>query len=195
MFPLKLTTQDELFTAGFAEVDGIKVGFTNMFSEFNHDKVVILPAEVIARIPELREAYIAASEAYRQACWAAQESLNRGASVEVVNSMHLYDPYKVYRKTRFKHFKRSSDGYVYLIKSQFDAYYKIGRAVNPEKRMRTFNVKLPFKVEFVCVIKTEDMYALETELHRRFKAKHIEGEWFALDAADVEYIKSLAQEG
>jgi hypothetical protein len=53
-------------------------------------------------------------------------------------------------------------------------------------------VLLPFEVEYVCLIKTDDMYALEKQLQREYSDKNIKGEWFALSPADVEYIKGLA---
>lgn len=84
------------------------------------------------------------------------------------------------------------DGYVYLIQSP-SGHYKIGRTSDPKDRMKTFNVKLPFEVEFICVIPTEDMYFLEKQLHRQFAAKRVNGEWFALSADDVEYIKGLTK--
>lgn len=86
---------------------------------------------------------------------------------------------------------RNRSGYVYLIKSPTGAY-KIGRTNNPENRMRTFNVKLPFEIEFIALIKTEDMVWLEKDLHDRFAAKRINGEWFSLDENDVDYITGLA---
>ncbi len=86
--------------------------------------------------------------------------------------------------------RRTSAGFVYLVQSP-TGLYKIGRSVNPNDRLKTFSVKLPFEVSFACLIQTEDMYALESELHRRFAAKRVAGEWFALDADDVDYIKSL----
>ena len=82
-------------------------------------------------------------------------------------------------------------GYVYLIQSPTGTY-KIGRTKNPADRMKTFSVKLPFEVEYVAVIQTLDMRGLEAALHRRYEDKHVNGEWFALDAADVEAIKALA---
>lgn len=83
-------------------------------------------------------------------------------------------------------------GYVYLLQSTTGAY-KIGRSINPHNRLKTFEVKLPFEVEYVCVIATDSMVALEAALHGRFADKRVNGEWFALTPDDVEYIKGLAQ--
>jgi hypothetical protein len=83
------------------------------------------------------------------------------------------------------------EGYVYLLQSPTSAY-KIGRAKDPANRAKTFGVQLPFEVEFIALIKTDDMYALELELHTQYADKRINGEWFNLDAADVETIKSMA---
>lgn len=81
-------------------------------------------------------------------------------------------------------------GYVYLIQSSTGAY-KIGRTKDPSSRSKTFGVQLPFEVEFIATIATADMFALEAKLHIEFDAKRINGEWFALDTSDVEYIKSI----
>lgn len=81
-------------------------------------------------------------------------------------------------------------GYVYLVKSS-TGYYKIGRTIDPDDRMRTFSVKLPFEVAYEHLIKTSDMFMLESQLHNKFHKKRINGEWFILDESDVEYIKSL----
>lgn len=82
-------------------------------------------------------------------------------------------------------------GYVYLIQSPTGAY-KIGRTKDPSNRMKTFTVKLPFEVDYVCVIETADMYTLEGDLHLRFNSKRVNGEWFRLEPQDVEHIKELA---
>lgn len=83
------------------------------------------------------------------------------------------------------------DGFVYLIQSPTGTY-KIGRTVNPADRMKTFTVKLPFEVEYTCVIPADDMYYLERTLHAQFADKRVNGEWFKLSPEDVEYIKGLA---
>lgn len=83
-------------------------------------------------------------------------------------------------------------GFVYLIQSP-TGYYKIGRTTNPKDRMKTFSVKLPFEVEYVCVIQTDNMYGLEQILHNRFADKRVNGEWFNLSPDDVEHIKGMAE--
>ena len=82
-------------------------------------------------------------------------------------------------------------GFVYLLQSPTSAY-KIGRTKNPDDRLKTFGVKLPFEVEYVCLIKTADMGALEAELHGYFADKRINGEWFNLTPDDVAQIKEMA---
>lgn len=96
------------------------------------------------------------------------------------------------RKASKKQEKRlaTGAGYVYLIQSPTGAY-KIGRTKNPKDRMKTFGVQLPFEVEFVHLIETPDMYTLESDLHKRFEERRVNGEWFALEPADIEFIKGL----
>lgn len=86
--------------------------------------------------------------------------------------------------------KRDRSGWVYLVQSP-TGYYKIGRTSDPDNRVKTFKVKLPFEVEYICLIQTGDMYILESQLHIRFADKRVNGEWFNLESADVEYIRSL----
>ncbi len=95
-----------------------------------------------------------------------------------------------YTPTRVKTVKKKP-GYVYLIQSPTGAY-KIGRTSNPANRIKTFSVKLPFEVEYVCVIPTEDMHGLEAQLHALYAEQRINGEWFNLTPDNVEFIKGLA---
>ncbi len=81
-------------------------------------------------------------------------------------------------------------GYVYLLQSP-SKFYKIGHTANYKERIHTFNVKLPFEVEYIALIESNNMFKLENELHTKYDGKRGNGEWFALDNDDVEYIKSL----
>jgi hypothetical protein len=81
-------------------------------------------------------------------------------------------------------------GYVYLIKSA-SGYWKIGRTVNPDDRIKTFSVKLPFEVEYEHLIPCGDHVKAEAELHKRFASKRSNGEWFCLDETDIAWIKAI----
>lgn len=87
-------------------------------------------------------------------------------------------------------YKIARPGFVYLIRSA-SGYYKIGRTKNPDDRIATFSVKLPFEVEYEHLIETTDMYQLEKDLHARFADRRVNGEWFDLTDDDVAYVKSL----
>lgn len=82
-------------------------------------------------------------------------------------------------------------GYIYLLQSVTGAY-KIGRSKDPDDRLKTFEVKLPFEVSYVCTVETADMYMLEKKLHQLFEHKRINGEWFSLNDKDIAAIKALA---
>jgi hypothetical protein len=83
-------------------------------------------------------------------------------------------------------------GYVYLLQSP-TKYRKIGKTKNPNNRLKTFSVKLPFEVEYEALIQTNNMSQLEVDLHNLFASKRVNGEWFDLSPEDVEYIKGLAE--
>ena len=74
-------------------------------------------------------------------------------------------------------------GEVYLIKS--GRHYKIGRSVSAAKRERELQIQLPEKATRVHTIRTDDPVGIERYWHERFGAKRLNGEWFKLDAADV----------
>jgi hypothetical protein len=81
-------------------------------------------------------------------------------------------------------------GYVYIVQDKtVTKYCKIGRTRNPERRLRDFEVKLPFELELLWLIPTDDANGLETRLHRQYAKKRIGGECFALTPADIDAIK------
>lgn len=79
-----------------------------------------------------------------------------------------------------------SGGYVYLIKSEYG--YKIGKTKNLKQRTQLFGVKLPFPIEIAGYGWFEDYSSAETEYHRRYAHKRLEGEWFKLSESDVRTI-------
>lgn len=87
--------------------------------------------------------------------------------------------------------KRREKGFVYLLPDETGTY-KIGCTADPESRAKSYRTHRSTPVEFTCLIASPDMKDLEKQLHIQFADKRVNGEWFALDSADVEYIKSLA---
>ena len=80
-------------------------------------------------------------------------------------------------------------GFVYVIRSSYG--YKIGKTKRMKQRSQLFSVKLPFEIEVVHYAWFEDYSRAELELHRRFKTKRLNGEWFQLTHGDVEEIKAF----
>jgi len=81
-------------------------------------------------------------------------------------------------------------GYVYLLLAD-NGVYKIGASENPKRRGRELGIKLPYALVQVHLIPTDDMVTTEQILHGWFAEKRLDGEWFELDADDVELIKTI----
>jgi hypothetical protein len=79
-------------------------------------------------------------------------------------------------------------GYVYVLRAE-TGHYKIGKTSNPKDRIRTFGVKLPFRVEYELVIPSYNHHVLEKKLHERFAYCRLDGEWFLLTQEDVDRLR------
>lgn len=150
---------------GFA----IPTSFTNYLVIPSHEQINHFMAQVHLFYRTHTDEEIALINAEQERLWYAQS-----------------EPNEIKAKPR-----QSKPGYIYLLKSEA-GHYKIGRTHNPDDRAKTFGVKLPFRVEYICLIKCNDMELLEAALHCRFAKKRLDGEWFKLNAKDVDYMKKYA---
>lgn len=83
-------------------------------------------------------------------------------------------------------------GYIYLVRELSESHVKIGKTRNIKDRVRTFSVKLPFKVETIHELLVKDMHDAEKVLHRHFSRSRVGGEWFELTDDDIDLIKTPA---
>lgn len=84
--------------------------------------------------------------------------------------------------------KLDIQGVVYLIKS--GRYYKIGSTKAIGRREYELGLKLAEKPKTIHVIETDDPKGIEDYWHKRFKRKHIRGEFFELSSIDIKAFKS-----
>lgn len=82
-------------------------------------------------------------------------------------------------------------GFIYLIQMADFPIYKIGRSVEPEKRLSSFNVQLPFPFRRVFAYRVQEHCLVERKLHERYQERRTNGEWFRLCQLEVDEIRSL----
>jgi len=96
--------------------------------------------------------------------WICEECIQRLAIADIAN------------KTAF----------VYLMKNTRNGYVKIGFSKNPQFREKTLQSEEP---EIELLISIEATIDLEKELHARFSAYRVRGEWFRLSEHEIEDAK------
>jgi len=85
-------------------------------------------------------------------------------------------------------------GRVYLVKSEAGPC-KIGRTRQPIE-LRVFQLQQEStrgRLTLIHSFESDDAHTAEQKLHAIFLKKRIEGEWFDLDEADVQWIKSQSE--
>ena len=83
-------------------------------------------------------------------------------------------------------------GFVYFIKSEFG--YKIGMTKSLDKRLRTFDVKLPFEFKLFCHIASSDYKKIEKDIHIILSEERINGEWFNLSFSSWRKVLTYCQD-
>jgi len=77
-------------------------------------------------------------------------------------------------------------GFIYLLNMVGTDYYKIGITKRDlKKRINELQTGCPDKIELINHFECTYYYKVESWLHRIYKNKRLNGEWFILDDADV----------
>jgi hypothetical protein len=85
-------------------------------------------------------------------------------------------------------------GYIYLICGEETSWYKIGQSKSPKIRLKQLGTQGPFHCRLIHSFGVADMDGVESFLHEHFRSKRAQGEWFNLDAGDVEWFATFANE-
>jgi hypothetical protein len=72
-------------------------------------------------------------------------------------------------------------GYIYLLNAVGTSYYKIGKSVHPDKRLKQISPKMPYECELISVIPTFFKTMAEAEYHAHFEKNRVNGEWFEIE--------------
>ena len=90
---------------------------------------------------------------------------------------------------------KPANGLVYLYRAEGTSRYKIGKTRQIKVRHKALQKQSPYPLQLLKAIKTSDMTALERELHSRFAAFQVHGEWFELPPSAVAEICAMQGEG
>lgn len=88
--------------------------------------------------------------------------------------------------------KQKTAGFVYLIGME-TGLYKIGLSKNTDGRLSDLSNATPYELTLIHKIECRDCFKIEKFFHEKFAHKRVKGEWFQLDADDIEYFKIFTQ--
>lgn len=109
-----------------------------------------------------------------------------GALIALLGSYTDSEVLSALDERRWQEIKRlRRDGFVYLCRNNRNGYIKIGYSKTPAYREKTLQSEEP-DVEFIRVFPSDS--GTERELHGRFAAKRLRGEWFDLTEQDIAAI-------
>jgi len=89
--------------------------------------------------------------------------------------------------------QQPNPGYVYFLRAD-NGLFKIGMTKELNKRIKQLGIQLPYELQLVHAIGTDERCHVEEYFHLRFAQKRVRGEWFALtdsDIVDIQRIKYI----
>lgn len=88
------------------------------------------------------------------------------------------------------------EGFIYVISHpSWPQYVKIGRAFDPESRLRGYQTGCPLReYELQHAVYFTDCHDAEKAIHERLAHKQMKGEWFALSISDAVYAINVIKE-
>lgn len=82
-------------------------------------------------------------------------------------------------------------GFIYLIHAVGTKRFKIGFAIDPERRLRHLSTGSPFQLELLAVRKGPQHH--EAQMHRYFAEYRVNGEWFEPRRSAEAFVEMFEQ--
>ena len=83
---------------------------------------------------------------------------------------------------------------VYLLKSDYTGFYKIGVSKNPAKRVKQLQTGSAENISIIHVFETEIPYKVETTLHNYYSMHKVNREWYDLPIeAHFDFLENCAK--
>jgi hypothetical protein len=83
---------------------------------------------------------------------------------------------------------KTKAAYVYIVRDSIMGACKIGIANDYRNRLGSLQTACPQELYLVAVIQSTENKRIEKELHKKYAAQNIRGEWFALSDDDIKNI-------
>ena len=181
----KPDTQPVITGASF--VDAIKSGAAYIGLQFQYE------ANGSFIIPRMDNGLVLTAEDFTKLCAELQRFYSSATSEQIKEENERVK--KALRAERLESQpvkpKKSRNGFVYLLQGE-NSLYKIGKAINVNKRVLEISPKMPFDPILLHTIECDDYTAAESGLHSHFNHLRVNGEWFRLGPDDVSLIRSVA---
>ena len=88
----------------------------------------------------------------------------------------------------------NKEGHVYLLHAVGTNRYKIGMTQSGRMAKRLDELsgsQAAFPVELITFIDVSDRHQVEAELHQRFKAFRVHGEWFSFQGREIKSVQKV----
>jgi hypothetical protein len=104
--------------------------------------------------------------------------------------------YRWRQEQLMKHYRLATNGYIYFVQQRIGGrrVVKIGRSIDPIKRIKTLSTSAPYGLHILGIMPTFDDVASEKMIHQQFAYLRIskKNEWFALNPTLWAYINAVS---
>lgn len=113
-------------------------------------------------------------------------------TLEQVTWQYICKHYPVFAQNFLQEYHRCNGfipyepGFVYVIHAVGSNYYKIGKSINPDRRLLQIAPLMPFRTRFIKVWHSYFMSLAETILHSLFNEERVNGEWFEFNQYNLQ---------